>query len=101
MKYCSIVTSGDYQRYYEVDGKRYHHLIDPDTLQPGAYMHSVTVLCEDSALGDFLSTALFLTAYEEGRALVEATDGLEACWNLLDGTRYMTDGFAAVTTLLN
>ena len=46
----SLVISGDYQRYFTVDGVRYHHLIDPDTLFPAAYFNGVTVLCSDSAL---------------------------------------------------
>ena len=45
----SIVTSGDYQRAYLVDGEIYHHIIDPETLMPGAYWRSVTVLCSDSS----------------------------------------------------
>lgn len=74
---CSVkdacaVTSGDYQRFIEVDGVRYHHIIDPDTLQPSAYHHSVTVICEDSAMADLLSTALFLMPEEEGTALAES-----------------------------
>ena len=44
MSDMALVTSGDYQRYYVVDGKRYHHLIDPDTLFPATYFNGVTVL---------------------------------------------------------
>ena len=63
----SIVTSGDYQRYYEgVDGNRYHHLINPRTLFPESYFHSVTAVTEDSGIADALSTILFLMDYDEG-----------------------------------
>lgn len=91
----SLVTSGDYQRYYEVDGVRYHHLIDPDTLWPANYFHAVCVLTDDSALADGFSTALFCTPLEEGMRLVEQTPNLEAAWVLADGTVQYSAGFAA------
>ena len=66
---ASVVTSGDYERFFEIDGVRYHHLIDPATLEPGRLYHSVTVKCRDAAAGDMLSTALFLLSREDGAAL--------------------------------
>ena len=80
MSDMALVTSGDYQRYYVVDGKRYHHLIDPDTLFPAAYFNGVTVLCPDSGMADCLTTALFCMPLEEGQKLVESLDGVEAMW---------------------
>ena len=80
----ALVTSGDYQRYYVVDGKRYHHLIDPDTLFPAAYFNSVTVLCSDSGLADCLTTGLFCMPLEEGQKIVESLDGVEALWCTTD-----------------
>ncbi len=74
----SLVTSGNYQRYYTVDGKRYHHLIDPDTLMPAGYFSAVAVLGPDSGLADCLSTGLFCMSLQEGQALVEGLDGMEA-----------------------
>ena len=88
----SVVTSGDYQRGYVVDGTRYHHIIDPDTMMPAAYWRSVSIFCEDSGLADALSTALFLMDKETGEALVQEC-GAEAFWIAADGTEYMTAGF--------
>ena len=72
----SYVTSGDYQRTYTVEGKSYHHIIDPDTLMPSEYWRSVTVVCDDSGLADALSTALFLMPQSEGQELLDITDTL-------------------------
>lgn len=89
---CSVVTSGDYQRYFVVDGKMYHHIIDPDTLLPGTKWRSVTVVCADSGLADALSTALFLLDYEQGAALVQKY-GAEAFWIDQENNRYYSPGF--------
>src|SRR5699024_10890234 len=89
----ALVTSGDYQRFYVVDWVRYHHLIDPDTLWPATYFDSVTILCPDSGLADCLSTALFCSSLEEGQALVESLDGVEALWCTTDGQLVYSSGF--------
>lgn len=89
----SIVTSGDYQRYYTVDGKRYCHIIDPDTLMPAEYVSAVTVICEDSALGDALSTSLFNMPIEQGMKLVEELQGVEAIWTDKEYNTYYSSGF--------
>ncbi len=81
----SLVTSGSYQRYYTVDGKEYHHIIDPDTLMPADYFVLVSVIAEDSGLCDALSTALFTLSYEDGMALLERFPDVGALWLEMDG----------------
>ena len=87
----AAVTSGSYQRYFEVDGVRYCHIVDPDTGEPARVYEMVTVICPDSAVGDALSTALFLLSMEEGEALAAAFGG-EALW-YFDGGCVTTPGF--------
>ena len=94
----SLVTSGSYQRYYLVDGKRYHHIIHPDTLMPAEGYLSVSVLTSHSGKGDGLSTALFCMGLEDGMALIESLPQTEAQWVLSDGTIHTTDGWSAYTT---
>jgi len=89
----SLVTSGDYQRYYTVDGQNYHHIIDPKTRMPADYFSSVSVLCEDSAMADALSTALFCMPLAEGQALIKTLPDTEAFWIIPDGTEAFSDGF--------
>lgn len=90
-----LVTSGVYQRYYTVAGQTYHHIIDPETLLPGAYFAAVSVLCADGGMADALSTALFLMPLAEGQALVDSLDGMEALWVFPDGESVYSAGFAA------
>lgn len=89
----SIVTSGDYQRYYTVDGKNYCHIIDPDTYMPAEYVASVSVICQDSALGDALSTTLFNMPIEDGKKLVESMDNVEAVWVDKNYEKTFSSGF--------
>lgn len=88
----SVVTSGDYQRTYTVDGKSYHHIIDPDTLYPSDHWRAVTVVCDDSGLADALSTALFLLPHKKGLALLERS-GAKAVWISADGSMLYSPGF--------
>lgn len=89
----SVVTSGGYNRYFTYNGKKYHHIIDPNTLYPSEYCASVTVVCENSGVADALSTALFNMSPEDGVAFSERLDGVEICYVTNDGELLYTSGF--------
>ena len=93
----SLVTSGSYQRFYVVDGVSYHHIIDPETLMPGDKYRSVSVLCHNSGLADALSTALFNMSFENGLALIEKLESVEAMWVMPNGEQKYSSGFEAFT----
>jgi thiamine biosynthesis lipoprotein len=89
----SVVTSGDYQRYYVVGDKKYHHLIDGETLMPGTKFKAVSVVVKDSGLADFLSTTLFLSTLEEGKEILSSIDGAYAIWVDTNNEIFISDGF--------
>lgn len=89
----SLVSSGSYERYYTVDGKTYHHIIDPATLMPSEYYTSVSIICEDSGMADLLSTALFNMSFEDGIELIEGLDNTEALWVFSDASMKYSEGF--------
>ena len=93
---ATVVSSGDYQRYYYVGDKRMHHIISPDTLMPGDYYRAVNVITENSGYGDYYSTELFLLPYEQSRALAESIENLEAIWMFADGSIEMTEGYKKI-----
>lgn len=94
----SVVTSGDYERFFTLGGVKYHHIIDKDTLYPSVHFSSVSIILNDSGLADVLSTALFCMTESEGRALIEKLDGVEALWVTPDGKVSMTEGFSRYAT---
>jgi thiamine biosynthesis lipoprotein len=81
----AISTSGDYERYFEEDGVRYHHILDPESGKPVAGVRSVTIIGPDATLTDGLSTSVFVLGVERGLALVEATPGYAAV--IIDASR--------------
>lgn len=89
----SVVTSGGYERNYLYNGKTYHHIIDPETLFPSEYMKCVTVISKDSALGDVLSTTLFLMSVEDGQEFINDYD-VEVIWYTNDNTMIRSENFS-------
>ena len=92
IKAGSVVTSGSYIRAYAVNGRLYHHIIDPDTLYPAEKWTSVTVVGEDSGLADVLSTALFLLDREDGQKLLDRYKA-DAMWVDAKGNKYYSPDF--------
>jgi FAD:protein FMN transferase len=74
----AVVTSGDYERFFEKDGVRYHHIFDPRTGYPAGRCQSVTVVTPSAALADALSTAVFVLGPEEGLTLLRHFPEAEA-----------------------
>ena len=89
----STVTSGIYERGFELDGVWYHHLLDSKTGWPMQNeLASVTIFSDSSMMGDALSTAAFVLGTEKGSDLIESLDGIEAVFIARDRTVTMTSG---------
>jgi thiamine biosynthesis lipoprotein len=74
----SISTSGDYERYFDADGVRFHHLIDPATGRSPSSVHSVTILAEDGLTTEALSKCVFVLGVEKGLRLIESQPEVDA-----------------------
>jgi len=96
----SCVTSGDYNRYFEADGTRYHHILSPYTGYPARENISVTVLTEDAAAADILSTALFVLKPQEALVLAEELEDTEAMLVTAQRDILMTSGLKNKAELL-
>jgi thiamine biosynthesis lipoprotein len=70
-------TSGDYERFFIEDGRRYHHILDPDTGEPARGSRSVTIVAPRAVIADALSTGVFIMGPEAGMALIEALPDVE------------------------
>jgi thiamine biosynthesis lipoprotein len=94
----AVVTSGDYENYIEVDGKRYSHILDPRTGYPAAELRSVTIVCPDGELADALATGVSVLGLEAGMKLVNRLRGVEAMLVDQNGTLHFSDGLEAMIT---
>ncbi len=92
----ALVTSGDYERFYEWEGRRIHHILDPRTGYPAPGCQSVTVWAPTATDADALSTAVFVLGPEEGLALLEREPGVEGLVVAADGSVRETPGFGRV-----
>ncbi len=92
----SVVTSGDYERFYMYRGQRYHHILDPKTGEPATQNMSVTVIAETATVADALSTGLFVLGQKQGMDLVEKMAGVEALWVGKDQKIRMSSGMKTI-----
>lgn len=91
----AVVTSGDYERFFEQDGVRYHHIFDPRNGMPARGCQSVTIITDSVALGDALATALFVLGPEKGLQLLEKYPHTEGLLVAADGSLHESPGWAA------
>ena len=98
----SIVTSGIYERYLEVDGETYHHLLNPDDGYPfNNDIAGVSIVTEKSIDGDGLSTSLFSKGIQDGLQFIEQYEGAEAIFVSTDNKVYITSGLKGNFELTN
>lgn len=88
----AISTSGDYERYFIEDGRRYHHILDPKTGESPGELMSVSVIGADATQTDALSTTLFVLGLERGMALIEQIPGYEAVFINKDRKLFFSSG---------
>lgn len=92
----AVVTSGNYEKFVEIDGKRYSHIIDPRTGWPARGLSSVTIICPDAELADALATSVFVMGKDDGLSLVNQLDKVECILVADDGSKYYSNKFSAL-----
>ena len=86
----AIVTSGDYEKFFTCQGKRYAHIVNPKTGYPTTGITSVTIICPDAELADALATSVFVLGREQGLDLVNKMDDVEAVVIADDGSMHQS-----------
>lgn len=92
-----VVTSGDYERFFERDGKRYHHILDPRSGYPSTGCMSATVVAPDAAFADALATALCVLGPKAGLPIVEKLRRVECLLVDMDGKVHVSSGLKGKT----
>ncbi len=96
----AVSTAGDYQRFIMKDGIRYHHILDPTTLQPARECQSVTVIAKDGVMADGLDTGIFVMGPEKGMALIESLSDVEGVIVDQHGKIYISSGLQSRLMLI-
>lgn len=94
----AISTAGDYERFFERNGVRYHHILDPRTLQPARGCQSVTVIAKEGVTADGLDTGIFVMGPKRGMELVERLPDVEAIIVDQEGTVWISSGLKGRVT---
>ena len=98
----SVVTSGNYERFFEANGKRYHHILDPRTGHPSeSGVISATIISDNSIDGDALTTCAYVMGLETGYELIESLDGVDAIFITEDKRVFTTSGIKDNFKLVN
>lgn len=100
MKNKTIVTSGDYERFFMDNGTRYHHILDPRTGYPASDVISVTIYGGQATDADALSTTVFVLGAERGKAFIESLPGYEALIVDQSGNVWVSSGLEGKVSLL-
>lgn len=88
----AISTSGDYERYFEEEGRRYHHIIQPTTGEPANGVHSATIVGPDAVITDALSTSVFVMGVDQGLRLIATLPDYEGIVIDAEGRMFYSDG---------
>ena len=98
---AAFSTSGDYERFFVRDGRRYHHILDPDTGEPAMATRSVTIMAKTATMSDGLSTGVFIMGADKGMALIERLEDVEGVIVTADNQVRVSSGLKGRLALLS
>jgi thiamine biosynthesis lipoprotein len=98
---AAFSTSGDYERFFIRDGRRYHHILDPATGEPATASRSVTIMAKSATVSDGLSTGVFILGAEKGMALIERLEDVEGVIVAQDNQVRVSSGLEGRLALLS